>query len=119
MAPRDTTGNSEEIKDSKARSLANLKPFKPGQSGNPSGRPHKKPVTEMYERIFADPIAMKALEKSIKKALSKGQMAMVLQLREMTDRVEGKIVQPIDAQVSMNLAEAIAASRQRAAKRGK
>ena len=34
----------------------------------------------------------------------------MLQLKEMTDRVEGKITQPIEANVTMNLAEAIAAA---------
>ena len=33
------TENSGGSSDSRARSLANLKPFKPGQSGNPGGRP--------------------------------------------------------------------------------
>jgi uncharacterized protein DUF5681 len=86
-----------------------------GQSGNPSGRPKKKPVTEMYERILSDPIALKALEQAIKKALGKGQMAMVLQLREMTDRVEGKVTQPIEADITLvNLADVLAEARKRA-----
>lgn len=100
----------------KGKNTVGLKPWKPGQSGNPSGRPHKKPVTEMYERILSDPIALKAMEKAIKKALGKGQMAMVLQLREMTDRVEGKVTQPITADVTVNLSEAIAEARKRAGK---
>jgi len=90
--------------------------WKKGQSGNKSGRPAKKPITELYEKILGDPKAMKALEKSIIRALSKGQMAMVLQLREMTDRVEGKVTQPITADVSVNLSDAIAAARKRAGK---
>ena len=92
------------------------KGFMPGKSGNPSGRPHKKPITELYEEIMADPKAMAALRKSIVKALSKGQMAMVLQLKEMTDRVEGKVTQPIAADVTVNLADAIAEARKRAGK---
>jgi uncharacterized protein DUF5681 len=32
-------GNSDESSDARARGLANLKPFKRGQSGNPNGRP--------------------------------------------------------------------------------
>lgn len=87
-----------------------------GQSGNPNGRPQKKPVTEMYERIFSNPKNIAAFEKSIVRALSKGQMAMVLQLKEMTDRVEGKVTQPIEADISVNLADAIAAARKRAGK---
>jgi hypothetical protein len=94
----------------------NLKPFKPGQSGNPSGRPKKKPITEMYERILSDPRNVAAVEKAVVKALRKGQMAMVLQLREMAERVEGKVTQPIEANVTVNLAEAIAEARKRAAK---
>jgi hypothetical protein len=110
MAPKKSTGNSGKNRGK----VENLKPFKPGQSGNPSGRPKKKPITEMYERILNDPKAIAALEKAVKKALSKGQMAMVLQLKEMTDRVEGKVTQPIEADISVNLADAIAQARKRA-----
>jgi hypothetical protein len=44
-------------------------------------------------------------------------MAMVLLLREMAERVEGKVTQPIEAEVTVNLAEAIAKARQRVAMR--
>lgn len=90
--------------------------FKPGQSGNPGGRPKKKPITDLYEEILGDPKNMAVLRKSIVKALSRGQMAMVLQLREMTDRVEGKVTQPIAADITVNLADAIAEARKRAGK---
>lgn len=105
------TGNSEQNKDPR---LANLKPWQPGESGNPSGRPKKKPVTEMYERILSDPKNLAAIEQATVKALLKGNMAMVLQLREMTDRVEGKVTQPIEADITMCLADAIAEARKRA-----
>ena len=68
----------------------------------------------MYERILSDPIALAEIEKALKSALSKGQMAMVLQLREMTDRIEGKVTQPIEAGITVNLADAIAEARKRA-----
>ena len=90
--------------------------FKPGQPGNPGGRPKKKPVTELYEKLLNDPNVMQMLEGSLKQMLRKGNMATVLHLREMTDRVEGKVTQPIEANVSMNLADAIAAARKRAGK---
>lgn len=90
--------------------------WQPGQSGNPSGRPKKKPITDLYEEILQDPEAMAQLRKSIVKALNRGQMAMVLQLREMTDRVEGKVSQPIEADIAVNLADAIAEARKRAGK---
>lgn len=91
------------------------KGFMPGESGNPSGRPKKKPITELYEQILSDPETMEMLRKAVIKALSRGQMAMVLQLREMTDRIEGKVTQPIEADVTVNLADAIAEARKRAA----
>lgn len=90
--------------------------WKPGQSGNPSGRPKKKPITEMYERILADPENLRMIEAATMNALKKGNMAMVLQLREITDRVEGKVTQPIEADISVNLADAIAEARKRAAR---
>jgi len=110
MNDETSTGNSGK----KRGRIENLKPFKPGQSGNPSGRPKKKPVTEMYEAIFSDPEAMKDLSIAIKRALNKGSMAMVLQLKEMTDRVEGKVTQAIEADITVNLADAIAQARKRA-----
>jgi hypothetical protein len=82
--------------------------WKPGQSGNPGGRPKKKPITEMYERILSDPANLEAIEQAIVKSLLKGNMAMVLQLREVTDRVEGKITQPVEVSGDLGLAERIA-----------
>ncbi|WP_433966450.1 DUF5681 domain-containing protein [Tunturiibacter gelidiferens] len=67
--------------------------FKPGQSGNPGGRPATKPITEMYERILADPKNVAAIEQAVTKILLKGNMAMVLLLREITERIEGKVTQ--------------------------
>jgi len=77
--------------------------WQPGQSGNPGGRPKKKPVTDLYEQILNDPEAIDELRDAIRKAIRKGSMAMVLQLKEMTDRVEGKVVQPIDADLNINM----------------
>jgi hypothetical protein len=88
--------------------------WQPGQSGNPGGRPKKKPVTDLYEAILGDEEAMEQLKKAVLKALTKGNMAMVLQLKEMTDRVEGKVTQPIEADVRVDLAGAIAEARKRA-----
>jgi hypothetical protein len=92
------------------------KGFMPGQSGNLSGRPKKKPMTELYEKLLNDPDVMKKLETSLIQMLGKGNMATVLHLREMTDRVEGKVTQPIEADITVNLADAIAAARKRAGK---
>lgn len=108
--PANTTENTKRGLPKEAEPYK----WKAGESGNPSGRPKKKPVTEMYERILSDPKNLAAIEQATVKALLKGNMAMVLQLREMTDRVEGKVTQPIEADITVNLADAIAEARKRA-----
>ena len=112
-----STSDQETTRKSKKRTLPEAaKPhmFKPGQSGNPGGRPKRKPITELYEQILNDPEEMEKLRESIVKLLRKGNMATVLHLREMTDRVEGKVTQPIEADVTVNnLADVIAAARKR------
>jgi hypothetical protein len=87
--------------------------WKPGESGNKSGRPKRKPITELYKELLSDPENLEMVRTSIIKSISGGQMAMVLLLREMTDRVEGKVTQPIEADVTVNLADAIAEARSR------
>lgn len=88
--------------------------WKPGQSGNPSGRPKKKPITEIFERIMNNPELVAQFEAAIAKSIMKGGMAGVMYVREAADRIEGKVTQPIEADISVNLAEAIAEARKRA-----
>lgn len=116
MALDDIGANSEKNTKKELPEALRQNIWQPGQSGNPSGRPKKKPITEMYERILEDPDAMQLIQEAVSKALRKGNMAMVLQLKEMTDRVEGKVTQPIEADVTVNLADAIAEARKRAGK---
>lgn len=73
--------------------------FKPGQSGNPSGRPRTKVITDALRELAAqtDPktrkqIALRLAEKLIERAL-KGELPYI---REVTDRLEGRPVQPLD-----------------------
>lgn len=87
-------------------SLANLVKFKPGQSGNPGGRPKSKPITEAYNRIgdlspeeFAafkpkNVFEMKALE-----MLAANGKNLVPAVREITNRLEGSV----DANDASNL----------------
>jgi hypothetical protein len=50
------TANSEPNSDGKARRLANLRPWKPGQSGNPRGRPKDEfSVTAELRKILRQP----------------------------------------------------------------
>lgn len=112
--PIDAGENTPNSTKRKLHPVLEANLWQPGQSGNPGGRPKKKPITEMYERILANPEHLAAIEAATVSALRRGNMAMVLQLREITDRIEGKVTQPIEAEVTVNLADAIAEARKRA-----
>ncbi len=96
----------------------NLKPWKPGQSGNPGGRPKTKLITQAYQELLMeiDPKTGKTkatliAEKTLKEAL-KGNLAAV---KEATDRTEGKVLQQLGVGVSVTegLAERMEEARKR------
>lgn len=103
--PDETAANSAPANRIENRNVEWLKPtqFQPGQSGNPSGRPKKKPITEMYEQMLEDPEFIQQFKESVKKAVRKGQMAMVLQAKEMAERVEGKVSQSVEVSGELRL----------------
>jgi hypothetical protein len=88
------------------KQLANLRPFKPGQSGNPNGRPRKALLSDalrrqlaialpgMSERTQAEAIAAALIREAID--------GNVQAAREIGDRTEGKPAQAIalDLEVS-------------------
>lgn len=72
--------------------------FKPGQSGNPGGRPKDRPLTDALRRALALEIADKRKGKTkadqIAVALvNKAAEGDVPAYREIADRVEGKVPQ--------------------------
>lgn len=76
-----------------------LQQWKPGQSGNPSGRPRKPRITKIYERILAKAQNRKEIEEMIFATITDpdgSRMAAVLLLKEMAERTEGKIMQPVE-----------------------
>lgn len=91
------TGNT-----GRKKGLENLRPWQPGQSGNPSGRPKKKPVTEIYEELLADPEVRDKIRDAILSRLLSSRMVGALEIKEATDRLEGKVVQGIDADITLS-----------------
>lgn len=113
MSSEVPTGNSEENRGR----VENLIPyqFKPGESGNPNGRPKKSPVTDHVKDQLEGPIPRAMLDSMKEGARAVffeiygpdptfGQMiafklvAMsakgdMMAMRELLDRVEGKVVQ--------------------------
>lgn len=99
---KDTATLPENRDDNRAFSPEfEAQKFKPGQSGNPGGRPKKKPITSALEAIFAsesdvsDEEAM-ALARHMKN-LAQGKVkfceggAAVQAAKFITDRIEGPI----------------------------
>ncbi|MGA7624591.1 MAG: DUF5681 domain-containing protein [Candidatus Acidiferrales bacterium] len=105
-----TTTKRRGVKQENPRSLANLLKgtWQPGQSGNPGGRPKKKPITDRYHRIvetelpdeirgalglprgatFGDAIALALVRQAIK-----GDTTAAKEIRE---AIEGRSVTPAE-----------------------
>lgn len=74
--------------------------FKPGQSGNPGGRPKRKPLTEAYERILSNPAEANAIAKAMIRLARKGNVRAA---QELADRTEGKAIQAMDISGDMSV----------------
>jgi hypothetical protein len=84
--------NSGESSGKRPGRPENLTPWKPGQSGNPGGRPKRKPLTDKLLEVLEDP---KELEVLVRVWLKQAQKGSVMHLREILDRVEGRVPQPL------------------------
>jgi hypothetical protein len=114
------------------------KPFRwpKGVSGNPGGRPRKKPITELY-RIFAD-VTVDELPLRIRRRLqdreglslaANGVLGLYLSMgegshsagKELREGIEGKLTERIDLTVDVNkdVVERLQAARKRSATREK
>jgi hypothetical protein len=93
----DPISRSLNISD---RSLANLRPWKPGQSGNPGGRPRKSLVDEVAKAVLEENID--GIKAQMKATLTSNGMAGVLLLKEIFERVGGKVTQGIELSGSVN-----------------
>lgn len=66
------------------------KGWKPGQSGNPTGRPKKKPITEIWDEIVESPKHRDEIKKAALAIINARDGVTVSMLKEMADRIEGK-----------------------------
>jgi hypothetical protein len=99
----------------------NLKPWKPGESGNPGGRPRTKLITAELERMLeqeAPTADGKTWAAVIAEALlKKARQGDVRAITELANRIEGKARQTVDLELDVytGLAERLAAARKRVA----
>ena len=93
LVPKAFNGDTPNSVPSQYRGL---KPWKPGQSGNPSGRPKSKPITDLCEEIINHPETREKIKQQVIQTLTSRGMAGVLLLREIGERVEGKVTQGIE-----------------------
>lgn len=78
--------------------------FKPGVSGNPSGRPRTKPITDRF-RDYIEKEASKKTKETVADQIVKEWVAMIkagdsAALKEALNRLEGATVQKIEAEVT-------------------
>jgi hypothetical protein len=91
--PDDSTDNSTHNRRSPAE---HLKPhwFKPGESGNPGGRP-KKPIKErLLQRLREDDAVLADLVEAI---LAKARTGDVQAFNSIRDTIEGRPVQAVES----------------------
>lgn len=103
--PPDETLQPENTPENTRQTLPpemEARKWQPGQSGNPGGRPKKKPVTDLFEELMSDPELVAGFKSAIARSIMKGGMAGVMYMKEAADRLEGKVTQPIDAEVHMH-----------------
>mgnify|MGYP000718174255 CR=1 FL=1 len=87
-------------------SLANLKKFKPGESGNPRG---KKPgnvslIVEIKKQLEADPTELPELAKSV---ILNAKMGNAQAIKQIFDRIDGPVPVVIDDVSKLSDAELI------------
>jgi hypothetical protein len=80
------------------------RPWPKGVSGNPGGVPKvpRKPITDLCEEIINHPETREKIKQQVIATLTSRGMAGVLLLREIGERVEGKVTQGIELSGSVN-----------------
>ncbi len=86
-------GSHSKQRTNREISNANLKPYKPGQSGNPGGRDKDTLTPLLRQFLNADNEAEKIviIKEMINIAKSSGMRGQVAALKEIFDRIDGRV----------------------------
>jgi len=98
------------VETKKRGRIENLKPWKPGQSGNPGGRPKRDVASEIAQAVFEG--NEEAIYRAMCKALLKGSPRLFVALAE---RAYGRLRESVKLSGMEGLAERVAAVRKRVA----
>lgn len=115
-SPENTTDNTVRSPEFEAHK------WKPGQSGNPGGRPKKTLLTEMtaelLEEIASDPVQRQVFKDAVKQKLLAKGVVSAMTLDKLWERHEGKVVQPVqvDGEIELKLSERMQKARERTQK---
>ena len=76
------------------------KGFMPGQSGNPKGRPQRKPLTDAYLQLLSQPIPGDKDGRTYAQAIAQAMIREAVKGKvnaasELADRIEGKSLQRV------------------------
>lgn len=103
MAKQENIDSVQNNEKTTSRNVGGVtgKGWMPGQSGNPGGRPKKKPITSAYARAVDNPADADKLAKALFEKACAGDVNAAKELRE---GIEGKALQAVrlDGELDLN-----------------